>query len=87
MTRIRRDFPNRQEDVAKILERSISGNQDRERLVAAIILSANGDMRRLHRVVELSRLDWRDALVAGGLANEDWAQRLDAEFGPAEDHG
>jgi hypothetical protein len=82
---IRRDFPGRHDDVAKVLESAIPGKQDRERVLAAIILSADGDMRRLHQAVELSRLDWRDALLAGGLAHEDWPQRLDVEFGKADD--
>ena len=82
--RIRRDLPDRHDDVQKVLESANSGNQDRERVVAAIILSANGDLRWLHQAVELSRLDWRDVLVNGGLAHEDWPQRLDAEFGKAD---
>lgn len=69
----------------KVLESASSGNQDRERVVAALILSANGDVRELRQAVELSRLDWRDVLVNGGLADEGWPQRLDAEFGKADD--
>lgn len=41
-------------------------------------------MRRLYDAIHLSRLDWRDALVAGGLADEDWPERLDKELGPRD---
>jgi hypothetical protein len=30
---------------------------------------------------ELVRTDWRDALVAADLADQDWHQRLDVELG------
>lgn len=81
--RVRRDFPDRHDDVMKVLASADSGNQDPERVVAAIVLSARGDVPRLHQAVEASRLDWRDVLVNGGLAHADWPRRLDAEFGKA----
>ena len=80
--RIRQDFPDDADRVFVRLESAISGNQDRERVLTAIVLCAQGDLRQLHEAVDLSRLDWRDALVAGGLANEDWPQRMDFELGP-----
>ena len=49
----------------------------RERLGAAVVLGSHGDPEVLAQLVELAALDWRDALVAGGLADDDWPQRLD----------
>ncbi len=53
-----------------------------ERVQAAIVLSARGDPRRLHQAVDLALTDWRDLLVAAGLAQRDWPQHLDAALGP-----
>jgi hypothetical protein len=53
-----------------------------ERVQAALIVLANGDIRRLYQAVGLAMRDWRDLLVAAGLANEDWPDRLDHELGP-----
>jgi hypothetical protein len=80
--RIRDDFPNDASRVAKMLEAVKYGNQDRERVLAAVVLGSGGQLRLLHELIELSRLDWRDALVAGGLANEDWPSILDIRLGP-----
>ena len=85
--RIRRDFPDRPCDVMKLLKSASSGNQDRERVIAAIIVSANGHEREVRTAVELSCLDWRDVLVNSGLANDDWPQRLDAELAKADGRG
>jgi hypothetical protein len=48
-----------------------------ERVQAAIVLYADGDITRLHQMLDLAKSDWRDVLVDGGLANADWPQRLD----------
>jgi hypothetical protein len=52
-----------------------------ERVQAAIILLADGSLQRLRQAVDLAAADWRDLLVAAGLANEDWPQRLNHELG------
>ena len=57
------------------------GRDGLERIQAALVLGARGKYRRFLRMVDLLHTDWRDALVAGGLANEDWPDRLDAELG------
>jgi hypothetical protein len=59
-----------------------SGNQDRERVLAAVVFIAEGDIDRLRRAIGESQRDWRDVLVAGGLANGDWPTILDIELGP-----
>jgi hypothetical protein len=84
--RIGQDFPGRLDEVVEALQQANIGNQDRERILASVILGADGDMLRLQQAVALSQLDWRDLLVGAGLANADWPQRLDAEFGRSGEH-
>lgn len=55
--------------------------QSLERIQAAIVLVAAGDAGRLDQAAALAESDWRDVLVAAGLANEDWPARLDDELG------
>jgi hypothetical protein len=54
-----------------------------ERIQAAIVLGGGGDLSGVRAMSDLARQDWRDALVASGLADGDWPERLDAELGPA----
>lgn len=56
-----------------------------ERAQAAIILLAGRDISRLHRALDLAAKDWRDLLVAAGLADEDFPDKLDRELGPDTD--
>lgn len=81
IARIRRDFGTSADDVIDQLSAAESGNQRRERVLAAIIAVANGNHGRLKSAIKLSRIDWRDVLVAGGLANEDWPAQLDQTLG------
>ncbi len=83
VARIRKDFPNDFERVISQLESAEFGNQGSERVLAAIVISAQGDLGWLRSVVELSRLDWRDVLMNGGLGHVGWSDRLDKELGPA----
>ncbi|MFI5776590.1 hypothetical protein [Nocardia sp. NPDC051570] len=55
-----------------------------ERVKAGIIMLANGSLTKFRSAVDLAETDWRDLLVAAGLAHEDWPARLDAELGPAD---
>lgn len=55
-----------------------------ERVQAAIMLWARGDLTRLRDACRLAREDWRDALMRGELAADDWREKLDAELGPHE---
>ena len=83
--RIRRDFP---QATAEVLERLVSlrlalaEKQSRERIDAAIVLLADGSLSRLERAVAVAERDWRDVLVAAGLAHGDWTERLDQLLGP-----
>jgi len=58
------------------------GGQDHERVQAAMVLAAGGDWDRFQAMYHLLRLDWRDVLVAGELAGDDWPEKLTAELDP-----
>lgn len=79
--RIKADFPDA--GSAPEVERIVGGAADSERVQAAIVLAAKGDLRLVQHGVELAGIDWRDVLVNGGLADETWPELLDAELGPA----
>lgn len=72
--RVVRDFGS--DDAALPLLAELEG----ERIQAAVVIWARGDIDRLREGAELARRDWRDALVRAGLADDDWRQRLDAEI-------
>ncbi|HEY2795449.1 MAG TPA: hypothetical protein VGJ28_24015 [Micromonosporaceae bacterium] len=85
--RVRRDFPDSSESqaVRAILDELIADlgpDGESERIPAAVLVLADGDSNRFLEAVALARLDWRDVLVASGLADADWADRLDAELEP-----
>jgi hypothetical protein len=83
--RIYRDFPAGTADEVAGYLASLAGDafggQDPERVQAAIVLASAGQWDRFLGIFHLLRTDWRDVLVAGGLANADWPARLDAELG------
>lgn len=82
--RLHRDFPDDYDAAVVALASTESGNQDRERVLAAVVFIANRDLEQLRDAVAVSRVDWRDTLLGGGLGNVDWPQRLDAELGSPE---
>jgi hypothetical protein len=79
--RIDRDYPD--PGSADEVARLVSGASESERIQAAIVLLAGGDVDRLHGAIRLTGEDWRDTLCGAGLEHEDWPGRLDAELGPA----
>ena len=87
--RIARDFPepgSAQEIVRLLSELPDQGSYDNsylhsERVMAGIVLFAHGDIARFQDALNLAVTDWRDLLMASGLANEDWPTRLDTELG------
>jgi hypothetical protein len=81
MKRISEDFPDSEADVVTQLGEVESGNQDRERVIAALVLGASGDRDLLCQLIELSKLDWRDVLVIGGLDATNWPHILDLRLG------
>jgi len=83
--RIGRDYGPGSDAVVSLLTRYVARLpsaelQDPERLQAAPVLVAGGDVDALRRALELGMIDWRDLLVAAGLADGDWAQVLDREL-------
>lgn len=87
--RIVRDFPesgSAQEIVRLLNELPDQGSYDysylhSERVMAGIVLFAQGDIGRFRAAFNLAVTDWRDLLMASGLANEDWPTVLDKELG------
>jgi hypothetical protein len=52
-----------------------------ERIRVAAIRLAQGRLGRLDAAIDLARQDWRDLLVAAGLAHCDWAEVMDDWLG------
>ena len=53
-----------------------------ERLVAAIVLAADGRLDGIDAGFRLAEQDWRDLLVAADLANEGWQAVMNSRLGP-----
>ncbi|MEX1294859.1 MAG: hypothetical protein AB1Z67_01680 [Candidatus Limnocylindrales bacterium] len=53
-----------------------------ERVGAAVVKLADGDVGRLEQQLREARTDWRDVLVAAGFEKRDWPERLDEYLGP-----
>jgi hypothetical protein len=80
--RIAVDFPDCADKVVSLLQQVDPDGQDHERVLAAVVLGADGDQETLQRLIDLTALDWRDVLVNGHLANSDWALNLSKTLGP-----
>lgn len=74
--RIRHDFP--EPGSAEALIDKLRALDADERIQAAVVLWAQGDLNRFRESLALAEVDWRDVLVRGGLQNEDWRQVLDS---------
>jgi hypothetical protein len=87
--RIRADFPHCPHVVAAALAeltREVFPSEARdslpiERIQLAALIMAHGDLRRLDDAIVLGRADWRDLLVAAGLADDGWQSRVATELG------
>src|SRR5205823_1404882 len=78
--RVRQDFGLRAGRVLYTLghvEFPMDHGEVTERLQAATVLLANGDLDRFDREIALGKTDWRDLLVAADLAHDDWPEKLD----------
>ncbi|MFE2609835.1 hypothetical protein ACFXDI_42420 [Streptomyces mirabilis] len=53
-----------------------------DRVQAAMVLDAAGNVERLSALLKVAYADYRDVLVATGFADEDWCERMNAELGP-----
>jgi len=77
--KVRRDFPAADADTVLVLLESAGAGLEgsgRERVQAAVVLLADGDGWRLLDALTLAQQDWRDVLVAAGLAEADWPERM-----------
>jgi hypothetical protein len=74
--RIRRDFPRGTDDDVIARLTALRPDDSSERLQAALVLGAAGKWNRFEQQLRRLERDWRDVLVAGGLADEDWPARL-----------
>jgi hypothetical protein len=82
--RIEREFPaGTAEEAARCLTglpADAFGGQDQERVMAAVVLASDGRWERFLAELRLLTEDWRDVLIAGGLAGAGWRARLEAEL-------
>ena len=82
--RVRRDFAADAADdvLARLagLQLALADKQSTERIHAAIVLLAAGDLEKFDYAVWCAETDWRDVLVASSLSSG-WVARLDEELG------
>lgn len=55
-----------------------------ERVTAAMVILAKGDVDRVFRAIEEMQIDWRDLFMSAGLGHADWRADLDDAFGPRD---
>jgi hypothetical protein len=84
--RIRRDFSRGAGDEVVRRLTELAPDDSSERIQAALVLGAAGKWSRFEQQLRRLEHDWRDVLVVGGLAADDWAARLAAEL-PGEADG
>ena len=82
--RMRQDFGRGTDDAVIRRLTALSPDDSSERIQAALVLAARGRWRLFAHQLRHLELDWRNVLVAGGLADADWPTRLAAEL-PAGD--
>lgn len=72
--------PGQEADVlARLVQVSARlGTETGERVQAAVVLASHGDPEAFEEQADLAEVDWRDVLVAAGLADDDWSDRVDA---------
>lgn len=51
-------------------------HRERARVHMAVIKVADGDLQRFRRALTMACTDWRDVLLAAGLAHADWPEVL-----------
>jgi len=81
VARVRRDFrPKEVEEALRELATAYSRGLAWNRMQAAVVLKAAGDLRRLKREVRESHNDFRGVLMGSGMENGDWPEVLEREF-------
>lgn len=86
--RVRADFPHHVPQVTEALARLTSDVFPKEardsvyieRIQVAALVLSQGHLGRLDEAVSLGRTDWRDLLVAAGLADEGWQELVESEL-------
>jgi hypothetical protein len=78
--RIRRDFNRGIDDEVIRRLTALRPDDSSERLQAALVLGAGGKWNRFEQQLRRLERDWREVLMVGGLADEDWPARLSAEL-------
>lgn len=63
------------------LPASVVGDQDPERIQAAIVIRSGGDWAKVEGMLRLAHEDWRDLLVAADVGHADWPAVLDDVLG------
>jgi hypothetical protein len=76
--RVERDFPAH--EVTEVLRLLVAASPT-ERVQAAVVLAADGDLEAVRADARLALVDWRDVLMHGPLAHGGWRARLDEELG------
>ena len=85
---VRATFP--EEQVATVLELlhewriSYESEPPHERLIAAVVLLAEGRADGLAVGVDIASLDWRDLLMAAGMEHDNWGTRFNEALERAE---
>jgi hypothetical protein len=86
--RIRRDFGRGADDEVISRLTALEPDDSSERIQAALVLGASGQWHGFVQQLRRLELDWRDVLIVGGLAGDDWPARLAAALpaaaGPTE---
>jgi hypothetical protein len=77
--KIRHDFS--EPGAAEALIENLASLDADERVQAAIVIWAAGDLSRFRDSLAVAQVDWRDVLVRAGLENEDWPAILDQQLG------
>jgi hypothetical protein len=83
LARIRKDFPADADRVVAMIDDLAGDLQVGERVLAAVVVMAKGDLERLRSEIDLARTDWRDTLMGTGLETDGWEDVLDRWLGPA----
>jgi hypothetical protein len=76
--RIRRDFGRGTDDEVIRRLTALDPDDSSERIQAALVLGASGRWHGFEQQLRRLELDWRDVLIVGGLAGDDWPARLTA---------
>ncbi|MES5824522.1 hypothetical protein [Streptomyces sp. RG80] len=84
---IARQYGSDADAVISLLEESepkVFHKPAHERIAAAVIIYADGDVDRLFGAIREMETDWRDLLMIAHIGNSGWQSRVDDYFGAAQ---